>query len=170
MFYLTSHSTNPLYCLDSESESGGKKKKKENAWRWPLSSERKGGVAQTFTSHSCPPRPDSRTPAASLMRGWNTPPLQTPHILSSIHLYSSLLVCPQPQSSWPVICDLPVCGCNKVSTQLRIHFPGTCATNHRLESPDTHAHKLCLGSHTNQAVHKWQHEITNHRWRRKGNY
>lgn len=130
--------------------------------------ERGCSVDQTFTSHPCPPRPDSRTPAASLMRGWNTPPLQT-HILSSIHLYSSSPppMCPQPQSSWPVICDLPVCGCNKVSTQLRIHFPGTYTTNHRLESLDTHRHKLCLARHTNQTVHKWQHEITNHCWSRK---
>lgn len=48
------------------------------------------------------------------------------------------------RSSWPVICDLPVCGGVTrlffFQTQLRIHFPGSNATNHRLESLDTHTH------------------------------
>lgn len=72
-------------------------------------------------SQPCPPRPDSRTPAASLMRGWNTS-LHTLK-LSGPSIYKfSLLTHWQPQSSWSVICDLPVWGCYKVSMQLKIHF------------------------------------------------
>lgn len=93
-------------------------------------------------------------------------------ILSSAHLYSYLLVCSQPQSSWTVICDLPDCGCNNVSTQLRIHFLGTGATNHRLESPDTRANAHKLWHRVTQIKHytNGPREITNHCWRRKGNY
>lgn len=101
---------------------------------------KKEAVDQTFKSHTCPSRPDSRTPAASLMRGWNTPPLCTLPFSHPSIFYFSLPVCPQLQSSCLVICDLPVCRCNKVSAQLRIHFPGTNATNHSLESLDTHTH------------------------------
>lgn len=70
------------------------------------------------------------------------------HTLTFSHpsiLYASLPTA--TQSSWLVICDLPVCWCNKVSTQLRMHFPGTSPTNHSLESLDTHTHTLPHLSH-----------------------
>lgn len=98
------------------------------------------------------------------------------YIVSSVHFYSSLLTRSQPQSSWPVICDLPVWGCNKVSMQLKIHFPvptqqitgwGPWIDAHALTRARAHNHCLC---HTHQTLHKRQHGITNHCWGRKGNY
>lgn len=90
------------------------------AWRQHLQ-QQKGRLNQTFMSQPCPPRPDSRTPAASLMRGWNT----SLHTLTlsgpSIYKFSPLARW-QPQSRWSVICELPVWGCYKVSMQLKIHF------------------------------------------------
>lgn len=141
-----------------------------NAWRQPLF-WRAGCVNQTFLSHPLPTQTWQHDTCSLTDEGMKYSLPANSYVSTSTHLYSSLLMCSQPQSSWPVICDLPVWGCNKVSTQLRIHFPGTSTTNHRPESPDTHTntHKRCL-CHTNQALHKWQHEITNHCSRRKGNY
>lgn len=65
----------------------------ENAWR-RLLLQRNADVNQPLMSRPCPPRPNSRTPAASLMRGWNTPSLQ---ILTFTHpsMYIPLSSCTQ---------------------------------------------------------------------------
>lgn len=114
-----------------------------------------GGVNQTFMSQPCPPSSDRKTPAASLMRAWNTP----------FHL-RLLPFSPHPPINIPIssCCSHGYCraagrlfvacqagGCNNVSTQLRIHFLGTGPeTNHGGRSPriqtaegEKQACKLC---------------------------
>lgn len=116
-------------------------------------------------SQPCPPRPDSRTPAASLMRGWKTCLHTFTLSLPSIYKFS-LFTCWQSQSSWSVICNLPVWGCHKVSMQLKVHFllptQQITAPRHWIDTHIySHTHKYCL-CHTCQMLHKWQREITNH--------
>lgn len=86
-----------------------------------------------------------RTPASSLITVEILLPSVRSH--SFIHPFYTLTASPEPLSSWVVICDLPVCGCNKVAMQLRIHFQGTNTTNHRLESHTQHER-----THTNATI------------------
>lgn len=100
----------------------------------PLSKKKK------FKSHTCPFR--ARLHNTCSLTGVSLK-FSFPFVLRHFLMHPSLIsVSPcanKPESSWLVICDLPVCGCNKVSAQLRIHFPATNTTNQGLES---------LGAHT----------------------
>lgn len=115
-----------------------------------------GGVNQTFMLQLCPPSSGRRTPAAALMRAWNTP-FHLRLLPSSSHppVNSPIsLCCLQGNfraAGWLfVACQAG--GCNNVSTQLRIHFLWTRReTNQERRSPriqtaegEKQARKLCL--------------------------
>lgn len=106
-----------IQCALSASKSDPRRRLKtaSPAKKWPSESHIHvtGLPTQTW-------QPDTCSLADEEMK-YSFPPYS--YIVSPVHFYSSLLTRSQPQSSWPVICDLPVWGCNKVSMQLKIHFP-----------------------------------------------